>query len=89
MAPHHGSRAGDHAELINRTNLALLTGPRVIVSCQGLPLSSPLKPDPYAASGAWFLGTWPNGAITIRSRPGHLDVETYRSHQRLSLDSGL
>jgi len=89
MAPHHGSRAGDHAELINRTNLALQTGPRVIVSCQGLPLSSPSKPDPYAASGAWYLGTWPHGAVTIRSRRGHLDVETYRSHQRLNLDSGL
>jgi competence protein ComEC len=89
MAPHHGSRAGDHLELINRTNLALLTGCRVIVSCQGLPLSSPSKPDPYATSGAWYLGTWPHGAVTIRSWPGHLEVETYRSHQPLNLDSGL
>ncbi len=89
MAPHHGSRAGDHAELVNRTNLALLTGPRVIVSCQGLPLSSPSKPDPYSTSGAWYLGTWPHGAVTIRSRPDRLEAETYRSHQHLSLDSGL
>jgi competence protein ComEC len=87
MAPHHGSRAGDHTELINRTSLALITGCRVIVSCQGLPLSSPSKPNPYESSGAWYLGTWPHGAITIRSRPGSLDVETYRSGQRITFDS--
>jgi competence protein ComEC len=89
MAPHHGSRAGDHAELVNRTNLALLTRCQVIVSCQGLPLSSPSKPDPYAPSGACYLSTWPHGAVTIRSRPGSLEVEAYRSGQHLNLDSGL
>jgi len=85
MAPHHGSRAGDQLELINRTNLALRTRPKVIVSCQGLPRSSPLRPDPYATSGAWYLGTWPHGAITIRSRPGQLDVETFRGGQRMTI----
>jgi competence protein ComEC len=87
MAPHHGSRAGDQLELINRTNLALRTKPAVIVSCQGLPRSSPLRPDPYAASDAWYLGTWPHGAITIRSSSGRLDVETFRSRQQLTLRS--
>ena len=85
MAPHHGSRAGDQLELTNRTNLALRTGPTVIVSCQGLPKSSPLRPDPYAASGARYLGTWPHGAVTIVSKPGQLDVETFRSKQGLTL----
>ena len=85
MAPHHGSWAGDQLELINRTNLALRTRPAVIVSCQGLPKSSPLRPDPYAASGAQYLGTWPHGAITIRSRPDRLDLETFRSEKRMIL----
>jgi competence protein ComEC len=87
MAPHHGSRAGDQTELANRTNLAMRTRPKVIVSCQGLPRSSPLRPDPYVSSGAWYLGTWPHGAITIRSSPGRLDVETFRSEQRMTIRS--
>jgi competence protein ComEC len=86
MAPHHGSRAGGQVELINRTNLALLTHPWVIVSCQGLPLSSPTRPNPYAASGAHYLGTWPHGAVTFRSRPGRLEVETFKSQQRLTFN---
>jgi competence protein ComEC len=85
MAPHHGSWAGDQLELVNRTNLALRTHPAVIVSCQGLPKSSRLRPDPYAASGAHYLGTWPHGAITIRSKAGLLEVETFRNRQRLIL----
>jgi competence protein ComEC len=87
MAPHHGSRAGDQLELINRTNLAMRTRPAIIVSCQGLPRSSPLRADPYASSGAWYLGTWPHGAITIRSTNGHLDVETFRSRQHWTVRS--
>lgn len=86
MAPHHGSRAGDQTELSNRTNLALLSRPWIIVSCQGLPLSSPTKPNPYAESGAWYLGTWPHGALTFQSRPGKLEVETFRSRQRMTLN---
>jgi competence protein ComEC len=84
MAPHHGSRAGDQLELTNRTQLAFQTRPWIIVSCQGLPLSSPTKPNPFAVGGAQYFGTWPHGAITIRSRPGQLDVETFRSQQRLT-----
>jgi competence protein ComEC len=87
MAPHHGSRAGDSLELINRTNLAFRTGPKVIVSCQGLPKSSPLRPDPYAASGASFLATWPHGAVTIRSGEHEMTVETFKSGQRLVFPS--
>jgi competence protein ComEC len=83
MAPHHGSRAGDLREVNNRTRLAIQTQPRVIVSCQGLPKSSPNKPDPYAASGARFFGTWPHGAITIRSGPNGLVIETFQSRDRL------
>jgi competence protein ComEC len=87
MAPHHGSRAGGQSELVNRTDLALLTRPWIIVSCQGLPLSSPSKPIPYAISGSWYLGTWPHGAVTIRSYPGQLEVETFKTRQRRSKSS--
>lgn len=83
MAPHHGSRAGDKKEVANRKQLARQLHPQVIVSCQGLPKGSPLKANPYEDSGATFLGTWPHGAITIRSMPGNLTVETYATGQRL------
>jgi competence protein ComEC len=88
MAPHHGSRSGGSSELVNRTDLALRTHPWIIVSCQGLPLSSPTKPNPYLASGAMYLGTWPNGAITFRSRSGQLEVETFKTRQRIVKDEG-
>jgi competence protein ComEC len=87
MAPHHGSRAGDAREKDNRAKLAALTRPRLIVSCQGPPRSSPNKPDPYAASGARFLGTWPHGAITIRSHPDRLTVETFQTGQSFSVSN--
>jgi competence protein ComEC len=85
MAPHHGSRAGDAREKDNRTRLAVLTWPNVIVSCQGLPRGSPNKPDPYSVSGARFLGTWPHGAITIRSQRDTLTVETFQTGQAFTL----
>jgi len=83
MAPHHGSRAGDARELANRTSLAVQTQPRVIVSCQGLPKSAPNKPDPYVACGARFLGTWPHGAVSLRTTPAGLVVDTFKSRQQL------
>jgi hypothetical protein len=79
MAPHHGSRAGDSQEVVNRTRLAVRVRPGVIVSCQGLPRGSPNKPDPYAPSGARFLGTWPHGAVTIRSTRERLTVQTFQT----------
>jgi competence protein ComEC len=87
MAPHHGSRAGNDIEVANRTRLAKRVQPGVIVSCQGLPRGSPSKPNPYAASGAPFLGTWPHGAITIRSRREELTVETFQTGQKLMITS--
>jgi len=66
----------------------MLTRPKVIVSCQGLPRGSPNQADPYAASGAQFLGTWPHGAITIRSHPDGLTVETFQTRQSFLVASG-
>ena len=85
MAPHHGSRAGDAREVSQRIRLAVLTRPEVIISCQGLPRGSPLKPDPYQASDARFLGTWPHGAVTVRSTDRMLAVETFQTGQQFIL----
>ncbi len=76
MAPHHGSRAA------NAPALAAWARPRAVVSCEGPPRGLTRPPEPYSATGARFLGTWPHGAITIRSAPGRLTVETYRTGER-------
>jgi hypothetical protein len=39
-------------------------------------------PEPYSSTGARFLGTWPHGAVTIRSHPTGMVVETYREKER-------
>src|SRR5262249_39633366 len=62
MAPHHGSR------LANRPELEAWAKPKVAVSCQGPPQWPVRVPDPYTAAGAQFLGTWPHGAVTVRSQ---------------------
>ncbi len=75
MAPHHGSRAA------NTPGLAEWARPRVVVSCEGPPRGPTRPPEPYTVAGARFLGTWPHGAVTLRSRPGSLTVETFQSKQ--------
>ncbi len=55
--------------------------PSVVVSCQGPPRGF-LKKDAIDTGDPPFLGTWPHGAVTVRSRPGSLVVETYVSKQR-------
>lgn len=79
MAPHHGSRAANSPEL------AAWAKPRLVVSCEGPPRGPNRPPEPYSAGGSIFLGTWPHGAITLRSRPGSLTIETYQSGQRFVL----
>jgi competence protein ComEC len=80
MAPHHGSR------LANTPALATWARPRVVVACQGPPRWPPRGPaEPYSARGAVFLGTWPHGAVTVRSHQSGLVVETYVTGQRLVL----
>ncbi|HXG11212.1 MAG TPA: ComEC/Rec2 family competence protein [Gemmataceae bacterium] len=82
MAPHHGSRLADPAKLADWAR------PAVVVSCQGRPIWPMNTPEVYEQKGARFLGTWPHGAVTIRSRPEELVVETYRSRQRIVIRSG-
>jgi competence protein ComEC len=79
MAPHHGSPAA------NKPELAAWARARVVVSCQGRPRSPAGVKEPYTARGAQFLATWPHGAVTVRSHPTGLVVETFATGQRLVL----
>ncbi len=79
MAPHHGSRAA------NTPDLADWSRPRVVVSCQGPPPGPDRRGDVYAGRGVEFLGTWPHGAVTVRSHRTGLIVETYRTRQRFAV----
>jgi competence protein ComEC len=79
MAPHHGSLRS------NGERLALWARPRVVVSCQGPPRGSDRLPDVYRRSGARTLGTFPHGAVTVRSRGRGLVIETYVTRDRLTL----
>jgi competence protein ComEC len=77
QAPHHGSRRA------NTPDLAAWARPRVVISCQGPPRGPAGASEPYSARGARFLGTWPHGAITVRSHASGLVVETYVTGERM------
>jgi competence protein ComEC len=79
MAPHHGSR------IANTPALAAWARPRVVVACQGPPQWPSHNPEPYTAAGAQFLGTWPHGAVTVRSHRTGLVVETFTTGQRIAV----
>lgn len=73
MAPHHGS------DRSNLPELAKWAKPKLVVSCQTVPLSERLSVRMYEKMGAKYLGTWPHGAITIRPGAEEAQVETYRT----------
>lgn len=77
MAPHHGSRAA------NSEAFARWARPRLVVSCQGPPRGRVV--DPYSAHGARYLGTWPHGAITVRSTSERLMIDTFQTREHFSL----
>jgi competence protein ComEC len=77
MAPHHGSPA------VNDVRLAQWANPRVVVSCEGQPRYQTRPAEPYSALGVKFFGTWPHGAVTIRSSSRGMILETFASGQRL------
>ncbi len=81
MAPHHGSHVA------NTPGLADWAKPRMVIASQGPPVWPRKDPDPYEQRHIPYLGTWPQGAVTIRSRPGQLRVETFRTGQRIALDA--
>jgi competence protein ComEC len=76
MAPHHGSRKA------NTPGLAAWARPQIVISCQGPPQSVGDTAEPYKARGARFLGTWPEGAVTLHSHRSGLVVETFVTRQR-------
>jgi competence protein ComEC len=82
MAPHHGSR------FPNNPDLAKWARPKVVVSCEGPPRGPKRPPEPYTAIGARFLGTYPHGAVTVRSHKTGLIVETFQSGQRFVVRRG-
>lgn len=76
MAPHHGSR------FPNTPELARWALPKVVISCEGRPRGPTRPAEPYTAMGAVFLGTWPHGAVTVRSHRSGLVIETFQSGRR-------
>ena len=82
MAPHHGSRVA------NTPQLAAWARPRLVVSCEGPPRGRTRPAEPFSALGALFLGTWPHGAITVRSHATGLVAETFQSGQRIIVRRG-
>ncbi len=79
MAPHHGSKVS------NKGDLAEWARPRVVVSCQGPPRGLPVLDAVYTPTGAQVLGTWPHGAVTVRSHASGLVIETFATGQRIVL----
>jgi beta-lactamase superfamily II metal-dependent hydrolase len=82
QAPHHGSPKA------NPRRLAEWARPAVAVACQGRPRGGAKVEDEYAKVGARLLGTWPHGAVTVRSSAEGLTVETHRTRLRLTLRRG-
>ena len=80
MAPHHGSR-----RVTGARELLAWARPQVVVSCQREPRTSSRLPNPYEAAGVRFLGTWPHGAVTVRSHASGLVVETFVTKERFVL----
>ena len=83
QAPHHGSLKA------NPRALAEWAQPRVAVACQGRPRGQAGAEEAYQEVGARLLGTWPHGAVTVRSSAAGLTVETYRTGLRLRLRGGV
>src|SRR5262249_36540472 len=82
MAPHHGSRFANTAELADWAR------PRGGISCQGPPRGTDRTRETYTAAGPRFLGTWPNGAVSVRGRRDILEVETFQTGQRWVVRAG-
>jgi competence protein ComEC len=81
MAPHHGSKVSNQAPLADWAQ------PRVVVSCQGPPRGVPVLDAVYRPTGAEVIGTWPHGAVTVRSHSTGMVIETHATGQRIVLRS--
>jgi competence protein ComEC len=77
QSPHHGSRTA------NTDALAHWARPKVVVSCQGPPLTAADVGKPYREMGGQFLPTWQHGAVTVHVHETGVVVETYRTGERI------
>src|SRR5262249_34701522 len=82
MAPHHGSLKANPKEL------AEWARPVLVVSCQGPPRGGGRARGLYPKGELPVLGTWPHGAVTVRSGRTGLVVETFRTGQRFVIREG-
>jgi competence protein ComEC len=73
LAPHHGSPRSNTPDLVKWAR------PRVVVSSQTSRSSMERVAQMYQEAGVSFLPTSREGAVTIRSNPTGLVVETFRS----------
>jgi competence protein ComEC len=80
MAPHHGSRKADPA------GLARWARPRVVVACLGPANNPTITREHYESTGARFLATWPDGAISLRDREDGLSIDTFLTRRHWLLD---
>jgi competence protein ComEC len=79
MAPHHGS------DTSNIPDLAKWAKPKLVVSSQTAPLSKRESVRMYEQTGAQYLATWPDGAITLRPGNSEAPVVTHRTKRILRL----
>lgn len=80
MAPHHGSKTSNKAELANWAKAKLA------ISSQGPPRGNPKAANPYAPLGTTYLTTWKHGAVTIHKEQGKWIAETYVTKKRIDLN---
>lgn len=78
-APHHGSR------LANTPELAAWAKPRFVAVSQGRRPTGAADLAAFSAQKIPIRGTWPDGAITVRSHRSGLSVQMHRTGERLVL----
>jgi len=71
QAPHHGGRTANPPEL------ATWARPRIAIAHNATGEARQAAAV-YENAGSRFLGTWPDGAVTVTSRAGSLEVRTFR-----------
>ena len=79
MAPHHGSANS------NTKQLAEWASPRLVIICQARTDDTTAATKAYAETQSTVLGTWPHGAVTLRSGRSGARVETFRTGRQIVL----
>jgi len=79
MAPHHGSHR------VDAEGLVAWAWPRVVISCQGKPLSVKAPPPVYGQGGRYFFSTWEHGAVTVRCNLTGVVIESFLDRQLVAM----